>query len=608
MANNKLGDLRRSAVVMNYGPGAVVDFRAGDAPVSALAAGLEEWDRRAKPAGLANEQTVFEPRLQKQLGVSGFRLPPVVPDEKDEGKITLVGVRFPQWLQCPECHVIKPAGKWNREPGEAARTCGICTANAPGGRPVYAVPVRFVTACEAGHVDEFPWHFWVGHKASCKKSKDLVLKSEGPGLAGLVLRCKECNSARSMEGVFGKEALEYLTCSGHRPWLAAGPETCTNRPRVLQRGASNLYFPVIHSALDIPPWSDHVQKMLGQYWAPICDALPEGRAKFIEIILPMLGDIGMAAEQLSALVERRLTILAGVTSENLRWDEYLQFTSAATDSADEGSEFEIRPSAVPDILQPYASHIVQAVRLREVRAISAFTRIEPPAMASPDGPVRYAPIQVTRHNWLPAIEVRGEGIFLALDAKQLNRWESNKTVQKRAEDVHTRYRTDWRARTGNTGEPPRMITARFLLLHTLAHVLMRQLALECGYSSASLRERLYVGDDPTPMSGILIYTATSDSDGTLGGLVRQGLPGRMAELLYAAVKSAEWCSSDPLCIEGVGAIAGGYNNAACHACVLAPETSCEEYNQFLDRAMLVGIPAEPDVGFFRPMLRIQGND
>ena len=607
MANNKLGDLRRSAVVMTYGPGAIVDFRAGAAPVSALAAGLEEWDRRAKPAGLANEQTVFEPRLQKQLGVSGFRLPPVVVDEDDEGKISLVGVRFPEWLQCPDCHVLKPANKWNREPGDAARTCGSCTARAPGRRPVYAVPVRFVTACEAGHVDEFPWHFWVGHKPQCKKSRDILLKSEGPGLAGLVLRCKECGSARSMEGVFGKEALQHLSCSGRKPWLAVGPETCANNSRTLQRGASNLYFPVIHSALDIPPWSDHVQKMLGQYWAPICDALPAGRAQFIEMILPMLGDIGMTAVQLSALVERRLTILAGVTSENLRWDEYLQFTSAATESTDEGSEFEIRPSLVPDILLPYVNHIVRAVRLREVRAISEFTRIEPPAMASPGGPVRYAPIQVTRHNWLPAVEVRGEGIFLALAANELNEWESNKTVMKRAEDVHSKYRADWRARTGNTGEPPRKITARFLLLHTLAHVLMRQLALECGYSSASLRERLYVGTDPTSMSGILIYTATSDSDGTLGGLVRQGLPSRMADLIYAAVKSAEWCSSDPLCIEGVGAIAGGYNNAACHACVLAPETSCEEYNQFLDRAMLVGIPTAPGIGYFGPMLRSQAN-
>jgi hypothetical protein len=359
--------------------------------------------------------------------------------------------------------------------------------------------------------------------------------------------------------------------------------------------------------LDIPPWSDQLQKMLGQYWAPICDALPDGRARFVEMLLPMLGEIGMTATQLCALVERRLTILAGVNSENLRWDEYLQFTSAATESPDEGSEFEIRPSEVPAILQPYLSHIVRAVRLREVRAISEFTRIEPPAMASPGGPVRYAPIQVTRHNWLPAVEVRGEGIFLALFENELRRWETDKIVVQRAADVHSRYRTDWQTRTGNTGEPPRSITARFLLLHTLAHTLMRQLALECGYSSASLRERLYVGEDPTPMSGILIYTATSDSDGTLGGLVRQGLPGRMAELLYSTIKSVEWCSSDPLCIEGVGAIAGGYNNAACHACVLAPETSCEEYNQFLDRAMLVGTPFDLNVGFFGPMLRAQGN-
>lgn len=603
MANNRLGDLRRSAVVMTYGPGAVVDFRAGAAPVSALAAGLEEWDRRAAPAGLKNEQTVFEPRLQKQLEVAGFRLPPVVVDEGDEGKITLVGVRFPEWLQCPECHVIKPADKWNREPGDAARTCGACTAKSPGGRPVYAVPVRFVTACGAGHVDDFPWHHWVGHKAWCPQTRDLVLRSEGPGLSGLVLRCKECKSARSMEGVFSKDALGHLSCRGRRPWLAAAPETCGNVPRVLQRGASNLYFPVIHSALDIPPWSDRVQKMLGQYWDPIRQvADPAQRAGFIDVLLPVLGDIGMTSAELADLVERRLRLLEQVSPENLRWDEYLQFTSAQGRSADEDGEFEIRPSQVPDSLESFASHIVRAVRLREVRAVSGFTRIEPPAMASQNGPIRFAPIQVQKHNWLPAVEVRGEGIFLALSSTALSRWEGDDAVRNRAADIQARYSADWRARANSTGDPPRKMTGRFLLVHTLAHVLMRQLALECGYSSASLRERLYVGEDPMSMAGLLIYTATSDSDGTLGGLVRQGQPQRMADLVYAAIKSAEWCSSDPLCIEGVGAIAGGYNGAACHACVLAPETSCEEYNQFLDRAMLVGTPAHPELGFFRPLL------
>src|SRR5262245_44515187 len=103
MPNNSLGELRRSAVVTTYAPGAVVDFRADTAPVSAVTAGLEVWDERAQPAGLANEQTIFEPRLQRKMGVQGFRLPPVVVDDKDEN-VTLIGVRFPQWLQCPMCH------------------------------------------------------------------------------------------------------------------------------------------------------------------------------------------------------------------------------------------------------------------------------------------------------------------------------------------------------------------------------------------------------------------------------------------------------------------------------------------------------------------------
>jgi hypothetical protein len=607
MPNNKLGDLRRSTVVMTYGPGAIVDFRAGSAPVSALAAGLEEWDRRAKPPGLLNEQTVFEPRLQKQLNVAGFRLPPVVVDDSDDDPaISLVGVRFPDWLQCPECHVLKPANKWNRDPGDAARVCGRCSEKAPGHRPVYAVPVRFVTACEAGHVDDFDWHFWVGHKSTCSWGGELSLKSDGPGLAGLILRCAQCGASRSMEGVFGKDALQHCKCKGRRPWLAAPPQACANVPRTLQRGASNLYFPVIHSALDIPPWSDHVQKMLGQYWAPICEVKdPVQRATFIQHLMPVLGDIGMSPADLSKLVEKRLSILAGVNAENLRWDEYLQFTSDVSVQPDENTEFEIRPSEVSDSLAPHVDRIVKAVRLREVRAISEFTRIEPPIMATPNGPVRLAAVQVTRHNWLPAIEVRGEGIFLTLSEQELFHWESQQGVTARAHDVHRRYAADWRARSGQQGDPPRTITPRLLLIHTLAHVVMRQLALECGYSSASLRERLYVGTQPTPMSGFLIYTATSDSDGTLGGLVRQGSSKRMADLVYGAVKSAEWCSSDPLCIEGVGAIAGGYNNAACHACVLAPETSCEEFNQLLDRAMLVGTPTSPEIGFFRSWLMRQ---
>ena len=159
---------------------------------------------------------------------------------------------------------------------------------------------------------------------------------------------------------------------------------------------------------------------------------------------------------------------------------------------------------------------------------------------------------------------------------------------------------EWRRRYGE-GEPVWQITPRYLLAHTFAHVLMRQLTLECGYSTAALRERLYVSDGNDGMAGLLIYTATSDSDGTLGGLQRQGEAHRIQRAVEAAIAAMEWCSSDPLCIEGMIAGSDGLSLAACHACVLAPETACEQYNRFLDRAVLVGLPGAPDVGFFSPL-------
>lgn len=147
------------------------------------------------------------------------------------------------------------------------------------------------------------------------------------------------------------------------------------------------------------------------------------------------------------------------------------------------------------------------------------------------------------------------------------------------------------------------VTPRFLLLHTLAHILINQLTFECGYSSASLRERLYVSEDQNhPMSGVLIYTAAGDSEGTLGGLVRMGRPGNLEPVLERTLASAEWCSSDPVCME-LGEAGGqgpdSCNLAACHNCSLVPETSCESFNRFLDRWTLVGSPEDASPGFFK---------
>jgi hypothetical protein len=615
MSNNALGDLRRSSVVMTFAPGAVVDFRAGGAPVSAVVAGLEEWDRNFPPAGLANPQTIFEPRLQKKLEVDGFRLPPVVPDQ-DDSSHALVAVRFPAWLQCPQCDEIAHARKWGNEPGRAFRYCARCSAGQPGGRRVTVVPVRFVLACTAGHLDEFPWHWWVGHREGCPNIRTegkLKLKAEKPGLAGLILSCPKCSAHRPMEGVFGRDTFKGFPCKARRPWLSVSkdPAGCggvVGQPppvlKAVQRGASNLYFPAIHSALDIPPWSDQLQQAIGVYWSDIVNvASPEERRTFIGILArgalaDALHTLSMTADQLADAMEKRLAGLEATSGEDLRLDEYRKLACGVDTSRDEEQEFEIRNAAVPTALAGFLNKLVRVTRLREVRALTGFTRIHPPGGGSA---AALAPISVKKSRWLPAIEVRGEGIFLSLDLASVRIWEQQALVVERIARLDMAVRADWEAR--HPGLPFALsLTPRFVLLHTLAHALIRQLTLDCGYSTASLRERLYVSEGEAGMCGLLIYTSTPDSDGTLGGLERQGLPQRFEPAFLNAVRALEWCSSDPLCIEGAIGGLDTFNLAACHACCLAPETSCEHYNRYLDRALLVGAPDLPEVGFFRSLI------
>lgn len=614
MPRNELGKLRRSQAVTMYGPGAIVDFRAGGkggASVSVVVAGLDLWDQRAKPEGLQNSQTAFEPRLQRVLGVDGFRLPPVTdtgrPGNTHGRRMDLVGVRFPRWLQCPRCHRLRQ--KWAEDEGDAAWYCGECTQEEE--RRVHVVPVRFVVACPKGHIDDFPWHFWVGHEDGCanagnKMTSELVLKAEEgkAGLAGLILRCKKCGASRPMEGCFAEDALSGLGCRGLRPWLPEADEKCTepNPPRALQRGASNVYFPVTESALAIPPWTNEIEGRLGVHWAPATRKLKEGKLRAFVEINDLNVHLKASVDDIVARIEKAVARLEDTSPERLRWEEYEQIATPGEKSVEtEGTDFEIRHETVPKELERYFKSIVRVTRLREVRAFHAFTRIHPPS-PEPEDRVYYAEITKEKKNWLPAIEVRGEGVFLDLNRETLARWEEQPTVKKRAEKLDHLFQRIWRERYPDKTKPPsRRISARFILVHTLAHAMLRQLSLDCGYSTASIRERIYVGHDDHDMAGLLLYTGTTDSDGTLGGLSRQSRPNRIQAVLDGALRSLQWCSSDPMCLSGIQATSEALNLVACHSCMLAPETSCEEFNRFLDRAMLVGLPEEEEVGFFRTL-------
>ena len=474
------------------------------------------------------------------------------------------------------------------------------------------IPVRFVMACKHGHLDEFPWDWWVGHKPDCPVAKrdnperhpGLMLRSENPGLAGLILSCTKCKARRSMDGVFSKKTWERgPKCRGHRPWLVNGDEICGGEQNAVQRGASNLYFPVTESALSIPPWSDRLQEALGSWWSSFINLDDMAQLDdYIGILAKgdlegVLRELEMTPAELAEAVRARIASFGQLRTDDLRPAEYRQFVTEPGRSRTPDIDFETRRETVPPELVPWISRVVRAVRLREVRAIKGFTRINPPG--DPDSP-DVARLSKEPLEWLPAIEVRGEGIFLALDEERLSAWENRADVVARVFECEVKHQADWKQRYGDDAKP---LTARYMLCHTLAHALMRQLTLECGYSSASLQERIYAGIGDDRMAGVLIYTATPDSDGTLGGLERQGKSGRIEGILQRAIESIEWCSSDPLCITDMMGAINNFSHSVCHACCLAPETSCETFNSFLDRALLTGDGTGSGLGYFEEMLR-----
>lgn len=236
-------------------------------------------------------------------------------------------------------------------------------------------------------------------------------------------------------------------------------------------------------------------------------------------------------------------------------------------------------------------------KLRETRAFDGFSRMYSTGLSREGRRALFAQGEV---NWLPAIIVRGEGIFVEFGHERISNWEST-----HEDELNRRLRPlrqSLAALAVRRKQAPVPITPGYLLLHTFAHILITELIQECGYGSASLRERIYSATGESPMSGVLIYTAAGDSEGTMGGLVRMGEPDRFGMIVVNAINKARWCSADPVCIESNGQGPGNCNLAACHSCALLPETSCEVQNRLLDRAMLVGTLENPDMGYFAQLL------
>ncbi|MFI9726538.1 DrmB family protein [Streptomyces sp. NPDC052092] len=594
------GEIRRAQAITTYGVGSLIAVDHESFVVS----GLDEADRSWRPD---ESPRIYERRLARLLDVDHFRLPPASGDTSKDG---LRVRRFPLMHSCPECNELQHHRDFNPPAGRSV--CGTCEVD--------LVPSRFVVACEAGHLGEFPYWQWV-HRSTDRGSTTvgkcggkLKLRSSGrtSSLRSIIVSCT-CGRAPevSMEGSFRRNALKDLglKCRGHRPWLgtSAPDQECGLPLRTLQRGSSSVWQPVLKSALSIPPWSNSREDPLAGHWEKLRKY--ETR-EAVEIYL----DAVFAEGAWPLSLDEVMTLLDAEREEDpeggepatfdhryraLRNKEYERLRSGNDESEHSRDEQFVCETPLGDrsVLDPLGVTGPKLVKkLREVRALKAFTRL---VDAESTTDAKEMPLSDSPLRWLPAMEVRGEGVFLRLDENRLGTWEKATAVAARVERMRTAHQ---RVLDQRADDPSRAVPSpaspRMVLLHTLAHVLINEWSLEAGYPAASLRERLYAADD---MAGVLVYTATSDSAGSLGGLVVQGEPDLLDRTVRSAVRRAEWCSSDPLCME-TEVSATGTNLAACHACVMLPETSCEHNNILLDRALLVGTPDDPPVGYFQHIL------
>jgi len=300
---------------------------------------------------------------------------------------------------------------------------------------------------------------------------------------------------------------------------------------------------------------------------------------------------GVGEEEPKAPHEGDAELLTG--DDEWRYPEFLRIRETPRDDYLTATD-----PGVHDELRPYLGRVRSVDALRETRALRGFTRVRDDVLKLTAGKalLRRQPLPPAQ-DWLPAYVVKGEGILVELEPKRLEAWESRLQVQRRARMITDHYGHV----ASQRGLQTRTLSPRYVLLHTLGHLLINELVYACGYSSASLRERLYVSDAKgREMAGLLIYTAAGDSEGTMGGLVRMARPNNLRSVFASAITDARWCSTDPVCMDAgeKGQGPDSCNLAACHGCALLPETSCEQFNRFLDRGLVIGTFAEPSLGYF----------
>ena len=606
------GQLRQSQLVTTFGPGAMVDL----VDRAVVIGGLEHWGY-----GKAGFVALDDPRLRRSLVPRLKALDPDL-DLAREGYFRMapegdardpwpnVGVRaleFPRWFVCLNCRRL--ARGTDGFENKNKRYVHQCAKN----KWSSVSPVRFVAACKRGHLSDFPWISFahLGRDSVCDRP-ELYLEEKALGdIARIIVRCSNCDSSNPMS----KATVLPYKCNGDRPWLGgrAANEKCDLEFELLVRTASHAYFAQVVSALRLPdPDPDPLRLRLRakDVWKAVQKITTVDVLSAVASVQDHVASAiqGHTPEAVIAAIRAENDAAAGTSERPLRSAEYERLTTAPLE----------QPGILPEPGVPFAAYRVPPSRIelptgvrglvvvpemREVRVQVSFSRfdsvganlqgefdfegraVKPAVLTLPTG----------NEKWLPAAEVRGEGIFVELDPEVVKAWEARPAARRRAEQLLKAYEAD-----GSGTEFPGV---RFYMLHSLAHLLLTAVSLECGYAASAIRERIYCGqaeENGPNMAAVMLMTGTTGSEGTLGGLVEEGR--RLRHHLREAWDLGRLCSNDPVCAAHDPSSESSdrrTEGAACHGCLYIAECSCERFNKYLDRALVVPtIGNDPELAFF----------
>lgn len=610
--------IRRSQLITPFGIGSLVNVNN----LSLMISDSEYWKK-------SNCDIFHDIRLEKVMGADGFIEPPI----EENGWINYE--EFPKWYFSPADHSLRTLDRWknlarnrnfDREPYDKRY-----------GKKAELVPVRIVCVCSNGHVQDFPWIEWV-HRCNDDRNDDHELKLYSRGKSGeirdLVIECKTCEQKlghpvrRDLGSIFSNnfaKALEDIdvSCNGDYFWKKNTTNDDCDKPlKAILKNATNFYFPNISASVNIPfRESKTIENIKNdknyENLKNIIKSNPmskeDAKKNFKFLFDQIAKSVNKPYDEIADLI---LNITTNNDEDDESDDSIMDYRRAEFEVLTGKRDFD-RDSGRLNIKQydnneliknefnysDFISSIVLVKQLEVVNVLRSFSRVqatdtdlmrEEKMIENDEDQYEEEAKEVSlRRNDDLYVGMRflGEGIFIPFNADKINFWLEtieDSDIVKNIYNKNVRFPDD-----------KKYLKPSYYMLHTFAHILIKELSDSCGYSSSSLNERLYFSDESgSEMYGILIYTSSSDSEGTMGGLVKQGIPSNLSQIISSAIEKARWCSFDPICIESNAQGRDSLNAAACHACALISETSCEKMNSFLDRRMLVGSLEDSTLGFF----------